>query len=764
MVDKDDAPLEDLVARFLDLRDETGPALAPEAFAALHPGRRDALLSAIRAALEASALLPEPEPRGELAREKIGGYRLVREIGRGGMGIVFEAERDGRRFALKWLPNAPLLGARAVERVRREAAALARLDHPNVVAIRDSGQDDGAPYLVMDLVAGEPLSALVGRLSPGEAARIVATLARAVQAVHETGALHRDLKPQNVVVRPDGEPVLLDFGLVAADDLPSLTSTGDLLGTPRYMAPEQVRGLPADARTDVHALGMILYELATGRAVHEAGTRDRVLEAVVSGSFVAPRRAKRGLPRDLEKVMLVALALDPRRRYPTAAALAADLDRFLAGAPVEARPPGPLARAVARARRHPARAGFAVAALLLLAAAGAGLVLFLVLGRLGPGGRLSPDEVRLRGGEVAAAVTAHLDGRGAAATRAAAERALAIDAGHPVAAALRAFAAGEPLAPAARAAAPLVLEGLTLLDAGATAGAAAKLAEAAAMEPDPVLALAVAGIAAREKRDHEAAARDLAAAAAALPSSRRVAEELATVYRRTQQLAAADRELLRAIALEPERAALWVSLAQVRLQGEDLDAGLEAAREAVRLAGEDDPEAGTALAGLLDAKGDREAAREILRRVIARNPRHATSLTRLAISLDTDHRVAEAAAAYLAVIEVDPGNAFALACLANLHAGADRGKCRGCDAAYAAHPELIDPALAESYLVRAVAADAGKSATLVNTLLQVALKLERREAVAAELERLTAGTEKTPETLRLDWMLRRLRLAETAPK
>jgi len=754
----DDGALEDLVASFLDLRDGPEPGLEPEAFAARQrPELREALLAAIRGALEASRLLPDgggPELL-PLSRARVGAYRVVREIGRGGMGIVFEAERDGRRFALKWLPNAPLLGARAIERVKREAAALARLDHPNVVAIRDSGSEDGVPFLVMDLVEGEPLSSIVGKPAPREAAALVRRLALAVQAVHDRGVLHRDLKPQNVVVRPDGEPVLVDFGLVAADDLASITSTGDFVGTPRYMAPEQARGLETDARTDVHALGLVLYELATGRAARESGSRDSVALAIAAGAFPAPRVVRPDVPADLEKIVLVALAVDPRRRYPSAAAMADDLARFLDGEPVTARPPGPLLRAAAAARRRPARTALVAAVALLALALGALL--------LRPRS-LSPEDARRAHDAAAEAAAAFLDGRGADAVLAAADRALAIDPGQPLAAALRAAASGGEAPAGARPAAAIALDGLRLLAAGDHAAASARLREAAALDPAVVVAPAAAGFAAARARDFDGAVRELVVAGRVLPSSRRVAEELAAAYRKTQQFAAAEAELVRAIALEPERAALWVELAQVRLQRESLDDGLVAAREAVRLAGADDAEAGTVLAGLLDARGEREAAREILRGVIAKNPRYLTARTRLALSLDSDHAAEEAAAAYRDVIELDAVNAFALTYLANLHAGADRGRCRGCDAAYARWPDLLDGALAEGYLVRAIASDAGRSPSLSNTILGVAQKLESRDAVKRELEALTEGKEKTPEVLRLEWLLRRLRLAETEPK
>jgi len=744
--------IEDLVARFLERR-EAEPGLDPAVFAAEEaPDCRDRLLRAIDGALEVSRLLPDDAFAGAVPGGTVGPYALVREIGRGGMGIVFEAERDGERCALKWLPQAPLLGPRAMERLRREAAALARLAHENVVRIRETGSHAGVPYLVMDLVRGEPLSASIGRLDPAEAARVVRSLALAVETVHEHGVTHRDLKPQNVMMRPDGEPVLIDFGLVAADDLPSLTSTGDLLGTPRYMAPEQVRGLPADARTDVHALGMILYELATGRPVHAEDTREKILEAVSSGAIVRPRRARAGFPGELEKIVMTALALDPRRRFSSAAAMAEDLGRFLAGERVLARPPGPVARLAMRVRRRPARAALVVATALLLVA-----VVFAV--RESGRSARAAEEARFVESRLGESIVAWLDGD-AAALEAPLGEAIGRDPGHPVGAALAALAREAPLDPRAREPAAALLDGLRLLEAGDAKGAVPRLREAAAALPDDALPSALLGIAATRMQDEITSIRELQVAARKLPASRRIARDLAAALRRAGQMEASEREYRRALDLDPSSASLWTEFAQLLLQCESIDRGIEAAREAVRLAGPDDPDAVTVLAGLLDGKGERAEARSLLRRLIDSHPSHVLARLRLAFSLDMDHLVVEARDAYREVIDVSPRNAMALTCIANLHAGADRGKCRGCDEGYAGHEEMIDLELAGEYLLRALDADRGRSSTLHNTMLQVALKLEERGPIMARLEELTAGADKTQPTLRLEFMLRRIRLAE----
>jgi serine/threonine protein kinase len=193
--------VEALVAAFVERR-EAGETLTAEAFAAEHPEYEQQLLPALRACLEAMDLFPDPE--GALPAS-IGGYRVLRELGRGGMGVVFEVEREAQHFALKLLPIAA--GPRASERFRREAAALRKLDHPGIAAIRDTGTDHGAPFLVMDLVRGQGLEEFEGPMAPRNAAALVRDLARIVQAAHDTGVLHRDLKPQNVILRDDGQVV-----------------------------------------------------------------------------------------------------------------------------------------------------------------------------------------------------------------------------------------------------------------------------------------------------------------------------------------------------------------------------------------------------------------------------------------------------------------------------------------------------------------------------------------------------------------------------
>ena len=298
------------------------------------------------------------------ATEWIGPYRVLEELGRGGQGRVVLAfdERLGRRVAVKVLGRA--LDEEALHRFRREVETTARIDHPGICTVHDLGSDAGLPWFAMRYVEGESLAAQIAArsderaspVSPSECARLLEGVARAVHAAHEVGVLHRDLKPANVMVTPDGDPVLLDFGLAHDEASPlSLTLSGDVFGTPAYMAPEQVapeRGR-TDARTDVYALGAILHECLTLRRPFEAPTRAALYRAILEDEPPDPRILAPGVPRDLVVVIATAMAKAPDERYATAAELADDLERFLASRPLRARPASPVLRFRRWIRRDP---------------------------------------------------------------------------------------------------------------------------------------------------------------------------------------------------------------------------------------------------------------------------------------------------------------------------------------------------------------------------------------------------------------------------
>jgi hypothetical protein len=275
---------------------------------------------------------------------EFGRYRLVKLLGRGGMGAVFLAEDSqlGRTVALK-MPRLEGSPPGLIERFRREARIAATFHHPNLCPVYDFGQINGLYYLTMPLLRGEPLSAVLrreGRLAPPRAALLAARLARAVQAAHAAGVLHRDLKPGNVMIDEQGEPVVLDFGLAyrpATADT-RLTVAGGIVGTAAYLPPEQVGGA-ADAlgpACDVYGLGAVLYELLTGRPPFE-GSVGEILRQVLSQEPEPPSRIVRGLDPVLEGVCLKALAKDPAARFASMDAFAQALEHALAADP----PPAP---------------------------------------------------------------------------------------------------------------------------------------------------------------------------------------------------------------------------------------------------------------------------------------------------------------------------------------------------------------------------------------------------------------------------------------
>jgi serine/threonine protein kinase len=272
------------------------------------------------------------------AGERIGPYTVLRELGRGGMGTVYEVEDPSlhRSAALK-VVHSGLATPDTLTRFRREAEAMARVRHHNLVRIFKVGQATQGSYLLMELVDGSPLSALVespeSSFPPRRAAKVVRQLASAAEALHREGILHRDLKPSNVILRPDGVPVLLDLGLARVTDAETLTRTGAVIGTVGYMSPEQAKGVSPKTLTpavDVYGLGVILYELLAGEAPFR-GRPMKVLKAIVSQEPPWPPELEAKVPKGLQRIVLRALAKDPQQRYASAADLGEALARFLEG-------------------------------------------------------------------------------------------------------------------------------------------------------------------------------------------------------------------------------------------------------------------------------------------------------------------------------------------------------------------------------------------------------------------------------------------------
>ncbi|MGE0759500.1 MAG: WD40 repeat domain-containing serine/threonine protein kinase, partial [Pirellulaceae bacterium] len=331
--------------------------------------------------------------------ERLGRYRVLRRLGRGGMGVVYEAIDDssGQRVALKLLPRLSMQDATARERFRREALTTARLHHPHIVPILEVGEHDRQPFLALEFVDGPTLAELLRKApqSPRQAATLVETLARAVHYAHEQGVVHRDLKPANVLLARMQAPQrdvpelaettppdlsaytarITDFGLAHPVGETELTATGDIVGTPAYMAPEQAWGKSkrqAVGRvTDVYALGAVLYEALTGRPPFQAATTLETLEQVRSREPMPPARLQPGIPRDLETICLKCLAKEPLHRYATALELAEDMRRFREGQPIVARRTRLSRRCIRWCRSNPGLASTSVFGLVALLAASA---------------------------------------------------------------------------------------------------------------------------------------------------------------------------------------------------------------------------------------------------------------------------------------------------------------------------------------------------------------------------------------------------------
>ena len=351
------------------------------------PAQRRSAVRALRKTQEARIAAQTQDPEAMLVIRptpgKVGDYDILAEVGRGGMGVVYKARHRSlhRLVALKMVLAGEFASSTQELRFRLEAELAARVQHPNIVQVYEIGSYDGRPFLALEWVEGGSLAdRLDGKPWPaGEAAPLIETLAHAIHAAHSEGVIHRDLKPANILLqehevgtmKAEGQssrpefilhrssfvlPKITDFGLAQpTEGATTLTRSGFLVGTPGYMAPEQAAGKRADIgpATDIYALGVVLYELITGRVPFQGDSTMEVLRAVTSDEPVRPRRLQPRLPRDLEAITLHCLEKEPGRRYSSALALAEDLHRFQEGKHVVARPVGAAARLARACRRRP---------------------------------------------------------------------------------------------------------------------------------------------------------------------------------------------------------------------------------------------------------------------------------------------------------------------------------------------------------------------------------------------------------------------------
>lgn len=342
----------------------------------------------------------------------LGDFQLKREIGRGGMGIVYEAEQLSlnRRVAVKVLPFASAFDARHLQRFRREAQAAAQLHHSNIVPVYAVGCERGVNFYAMQLIDGQSLAALIEQLREttvttngdatrygGEtlspfsqelsalrdqrrreyfrsAAQLIVQAAEALEHAHQFGIVHRDVKPANLLIGEHGRLWVTDFGLAQFHADAGLTQSGDLLGTLRYMSPEQATGQRTviDPRADIYSIGMTLYELATLKPAFDGSNRQQILAQIVNTEPRSPRAVDPTVPQELDTIIMKAVSKSPGDRYRTAEDLAADLRRYLSDQPILARRPGLWERARKWSRRHPSFVG---AALVTLAVCAAGLMI-----------------------------------------------------------------------------------------------------------------------------------------------------------------------------------------------------------------------------------------------------------------------------------------------------------------------------------------------------------------------------------------------------
>ncbi len=717
--------VEELVAEYIELR-ESGEVIRPEEFANRYPAQSKKILAALHEVQKAEHLLLDRN----LPSERFGPYRLIELIGSGGMGRVYCAAHDERpeeKIALKLLSALMAGNEQARSRFGREARSLGRLVHPGVVKVLGHGLIEDIPYLAMEWIQGltlaqvlddaragsheeegqAPSQALAGALGlelPGYycVADLVAQLARAVAAVHSSGVLHRDIKPGNVILRGPCDPVLVDFGLAASDETISLTGTGDLLGTPRYMAPEQARGETMDARTDVHALGLLLYELLTLKSPRPGDEAMGVLHAAMNQAIPEARGTDPRIPTPLDRIVHRACAFRPAARYGTAAELALDLEAFVAQSTVAARSFNAWERLQDAWVLRRKTLLTAVAGLLLL-----GILPFL---------REKPPDLD----QLIERATLAFAADDLASTAANAQQILTYDPEHSLGLFLRGLASGNLVEAVEATESPLVdflMQGLVHSDGKVWPQAIIALEKAQDLEPGLDLPRVLLERT-RKKMAEQAASISGIETAPALT-------ELGELYNGMEKWVDAEQVLRRAVELDPDLRLAWRELCVSQYFQGRFDGALQSASRGGRKVGLS--YANTIL--LREKHLASEHVRAVLEPILQADPTDDQACLMMGYTYDHEHRLDLARGCYERAANAHPHNQVILEALAYLRAGGKSATCEECAAWYRDHSVDLDYAEAQRLYIRLIQLNRGNSNRIYT--FAVALKRLGSEAISA---------------------------------
>jgi len=316
----------------------------------------------------------EKKPKKKIEAKRLGEYVLTRLIGKGGMGVVYEAEKPGskKHFALKVLLPALSSDKASLERFKREIEAGQKLDHPGIVKVHGVGVDGDKYFFAMDYISGLALDKIIDGegIAPEKAARVIRDSADALQHAHDMGIVHRDVKPNNIILSGDGRVYITDFGIAREESAARLTAEGQIMGTPFYMSPEQAMGRRKEISpaSDIYSLGITFYELLTRTTPFRGLKIHQIVRKILTEDPIPPSQVAGGVPRDLEMVVMKAIRKEPQNRYGSAREFADDIDRFLEGKPVMARPMGKAAQLLRSVKRNKGLwATGAVAAIIIMA-------------------------------------------------------------------------------------------------------------------------------------------------------------------------------------------------------------------------------------------------------------------------------------------------------------------------------------------------------------------------------------------------------------